>query len=361
MAVQDEISKREINVAAEDLRSIEDQFESDPPKSYKQKESVLNEYSDQFSKENVMGLTEDKFREFLDFDNNKHWTGLHRKQEMMTQNMELLRDNLSNLVNQSKSLSSRVQAVKNNVDGLGKATLSAILLTSDPTEYGVWNNRSEEALKQLSIWPEFERGASFGEKYKKVNDVLQRLGTELEMDMWALDARLGFYLKNGTTEDSQPSDLGAEFAKEKHLKEYLISHWEQTAIGKDWDIYGDSEDSQAGVEFSTGIGRLDLLLIHSGDDRVRVIELKRSRTSDKAVGQIMRYIGWVRKNLDELEGVREDSSVDGIIIGSSFSKKFRHAVSANSDIEMLQYELEVNLTPPDGTGDQLDALTTTTN
>jgi len=136
--------------------------------------------------------------------------------------------------------------------------------------------------------------------------------------MWALDARLGFYVRNKTTEDSQPSELGAEFAKEQHLKEYLISHWEQTAIGKDWDIYGDSEDSQAGVEFSTGIGRPDLLLIHSADDRARVVELKRSRTSDKAVGQIMRYIDWVRKNLDELEGVSEDSSVDGVIIGSSF-------------------------------------------
>jgi len=53
------------------------------------------------------------------------------------------------------------------------------------------------------------------------------------MNRWALDARLGFYLRNGTTEDSQPSDPGAEFAKEKYLKEYLISHWEQTAIGKD--------------------------------------------------------------------------------------------------------------------------------
>jgi len=74
----------------------------------------------------------------------------------------------------------------------------------------------------------------------------------------------------------------------------------------------------------------------------------------------MRYIGWV-KNLDELEGVSENSSVDGIIMSSPFSKKFRHAISANSDIEMLQYVLEVNLTPPDGTGNQLDALATTTD
>jgi hypothetical protein len=179
MAAQDEISKREINAAAEDLQSIEDQFESNPPGSHKQKESVLNKYSEQFSKYNVMGLTEDKFREFLDFDNNSHWTGLHRKREMMTQDMELLRDNLSNLVDQSKPLSSRVQAVKDNVDGLGKATLSAILLTSDPTEYGVWNNRSEEALKQLSIWPDFERGTSFGEKTK--NLMIHFSGLELSL------------------------------------------------------------------------------------------------------------------------------------------------------------------------------------
>lgn len=350
MAKQGGASKREVEAAAKELQSVKGAFEDNPPESYEHKEDVLDVYADQFSQQKISDLSEEKFREFLLFENNKHWTGLHRKREMMTKDMELLRENLSRLVDDSKPLGTRVQATKEAVDGMGKATLSAILLTSDHTEYGVWNNRSEEALKQLDIWPTFERGTSFGDEHVEVNSRLQQLGNEVQVDMWDLDALLGFYVENKEPEEPQTSSTpGAEFAKEQHLQEYLVSHWEQTNIGKDWEIYANSEDPQAGVEFSTGIGRPDLLLVHSSDDRVRVIELKRSRTSDKAVGQIMRYIGWVRQNLDELEGVSEKSSVDGVIIGGRLSEKFEHAVSAYDDIAMLEYDIEVNLAQPEET------------
>jgi len=44
------------------------------------------------------------------------------------------------------------------------------------------------ALKELDLWPRFVRGATFGEKYAAINDVLTRLASDVEVDLWTLDA-----------------------------------------------------------------------------------------------------------------------------------------------------------------------------
>jgi hypothetical protein len=54
----------------------------------------------------------------------------------------------------------------------------------------VWNRTSEDALKELKIWPNFSRGMSEGERYKEVNELLCALAKELKSDLWTLDALL---------------------------------------------------------------------------------------------------------------------------------------------------------------------------
>ena len=51
---------------------------------------------------------------------------------------------------------------------------------------------------------------------------------------------------------------GSRFEAERHLHDYLYHHWDETELGKDWAIY----EGSVGYEFTTGVGRIDLLARH---------------------------------------------------------------------------------------------------
>ena len=338
-----------IDSAVEQLRAAERDMSDDPPNSIEHKDSVLDEYRPLFQPEEVGSLTEQEFKEFLLFENNRHWTGLHRKRSMMTDDMDRLRDGLQTLVDEERDLASRVQTTKEKVDGMGKATISAILVTAYPEKYGVWNNRSEEALKQLDIWPDFEYGSDFGQRYERVNEVLLDLSNELDLDLWDLDAVLGYIV--GIEEDPQETledaEASGEFVKEQHLQQYLVNHWEQMELSEQWEIYSDADDPEAGVEFSTGIGRPDILLTHTSEARVCILELKKGSTSDRAVGQLLRYVGWVRDHIEDLEGVSANADVEGRLIVNEPSEKLEYAISVVPELMLYEYEMEVALVKSD--------------
>lgn len=334
-----------IDSAVERLRAAERGMREEPPNSIEYKDSVLDEYQPIFQPEDIGSLTEQEFREFLLYENNRHWTGLHRKRSMMTDDMEQLRDGLQTLVDEEQNLASRVQITKEKVDGMGKATISAVLVTAYPENYGVWNNRSEEALKQLDIWPDFEYGSDFGQRYERVNEVLLNLSNELDIDLWDLDSLLGYIVERGEDDDETIEDTEGtgEFVKERHLQQYLVNHWERMGLSERWGIYSDADDPQAGVEFSTGIGRPDILLTHTSDARVCILELKKGSTSDQAVGQLLRYVGWVREHLEDLEGVSTDAEVEGRLIVSEPSEKLEYAISVVPELTLYEYEMKVTL------------------
>jgi len=96
------------------------------------------------------------------------------------------------------------------------------------------------------------------------------------------------------------------------------------------------------VEFSTGVGRPDILLTHKTDSRVCVVELKESNSSDRAVGQLLKYVGWVRDHLDDLD-VSEDADVEGRLIVSGPTEKLEYALSAVQNFTLHQYNINVEL------------------
>lgn len=320
-------------------------MEDDQPDSIIHKDSVLDEYQSLFQPDEIRSITEQEFKEFLLYENNHHWTGLHRKRSMMTEDLERLRDGLETLVDEEQDLAPRVQTTKEMVDGMGKATISAVLVTTYPEKYGVWNNRSEEALKQLDLWPDFEYGSNFGQRYNRVNEVLLDLSNELNLDLWELDALLGYLvdIEEDPQEGLEDAESAGEFVKEKHLQQYLVNHWEQIDLSEQWMIYSDADDPEAGVEFSTGIGRPDILLTHTSEERVCILELKKGSTSDRAVGQLLRYVGWVREHLEELEDVSADADVEGRLIVSEPSEKLEYAISVVPELTLYEYEMEVTL------------------
>ena len=68
-----------------------------------------------------------------------------------------------------------------------------------------------------------------------------------------------------------------------------------------------------------GVGRSDLICLDSENNLV-IIELKRGLTSDQAVGQIFRYIGYVKENVAE-----EGQEVRGVILTTEYDESLRYA------------------------------------
>ena len=129
----------------------------------------------------------------------------------------------------------------------------------------------------------------------------------------------------------------SEFALEKHLEDFLVKNWNQTDLGKEFDIY--QEDGElVGQQYPSDTGPIDILAISKDKKTLLVVELKKGRVSDTVVGQIQRYMGYVKDQLAEPNQV-----VKGIIIGSEDDNKIRRALSVTVNIEFYRYQVSFKL------------------
>jgi len=163
------------------------------------KNEVISKYQPIFSPNHIPKLTAEEFSEFLDFKNNKHWSGLHRQKGIIIQDMDRLKSALLTLVDESLPIQDRLDKIK-PVPGLGEAISTAILHITNPDRYGVWNSTSKNGLEKAGLYPITKRGASFGEQYKAINEVLIALSREIHVDLWTLDALWFDFVKEGDNE-----------------------------------------------------------------------------------------------------------------------------------------------------------------
>jgi restriction system protein len=127
------------------------------------------------------------------------------------------------------------------------------------------------------------------------------------------------------------------FAMEKHLEEFLIENWTQTELGKNYDIF--TEDGETiGQQYDTEIGTIDILAISKDKKTLLVVELKKGRASDVVVGQIQRYMGFIKEEL--LEPYQD---VKGIIIALDDDKKIKYALNVTNNIEFYRYKIDFKL------------------
>jgi restriction system protein len=129
----------------------------------------------------------------------------------------------------------------------------------------------------------------------------------------------------------------SEFALEKHLEDFLVKNWKSTELGKDYDIYQE-EGELVGQQYLTDTGIIDILAISKDKKSILVVELKRGRVSDVVVGQIQRYMGYVKSELCET-----NQTVKGVIIGLEDDLKIRRALSVTTNIEFYRYQISFKL------------------
>jgi hypothetical protein len=147
---------------------------------------------EQVARQRIDALTESDFKEFLSLRNNRHWVGLHRMGNRVCRDMDALRQALKTLLDESRSIRERLNELAplnkpNPVPGLGRAVLTPILFVTHPDRYSVLNKTTRAAMQALEIWPDFERGLPFGERYERVNAIQFELAREPECDIWTLD------------------------------------------------------------------------------------------------------------------------------------------------------------------------------
>ena len=127
------------------------------------------------------------------------------------------------------------------------------------------------------------------------------------------------------------------FALEKHLEDFLIANWASTDLGKEFDIYSE-EGELVGQQYPSDTGPIDILAISKDKKTLLVVELKRGRATDAVVGQIQRYMGYVKDELCET-----GQTVKGVIIALEDDLKLRRALSVAQNIEFFRYQVSFKL------------------
>lgn len=124
-----------------------------------------------------------------------------------------------------------------------------------------------------------------------------------------------------------------EFALEAHLRDFLAKNLDRIEPGL--RLYATQERN--GIEFAVDAGRIDLLAVDRNEKFV-VIELKLSQGRNKALGQLLYYMGWVDKHLGE-------GPCRGFIIASDITEELSVAVSRVTGIKLAEYHMSFAIEP----------------
>jgi endonuclease len=138
---------------------------------------------------------------------------------------------------------------------------------------------------------------------------------------------------NPPIDDDTEPECSTEFAYERDLRNYLAKNL--SIIESGLKLYQD--EGITGVEFDVGGRRIDILAVDAKGALV-VIELKVSRGYDRVVGQLMRYMAWIRKNQAE-----PGQQVRGVIVAREISEDLLLACSLLAGVELFEYELSLKL------------------
>ncbi len=135
---------------------------------------------------------------------------------------------------------------------------------------------------------------------------------------------------------SKDIESPAEFALETHLEEFIHQNWDSIRWGTKLELYKAGE--QEGRQFPAGTWSIDFLAVDKANKEFVVIELKKGKTSDAVVGQVQRYISWVKENVAE-----KRQKVKGIIIAKEVDEALKYAVKDLPHIRIKTYKVDFQL------------------
>lgn len=149
----------------------------------------------------------------------------------------------------------------------------------------------------------------------------------------------GASLPTNSSRDESIEDLSA-FALEEHLEDFLVKNWAQTDLGKKYDLVTDDNGLVIARQYPCDTGKMDILALSKNKKEFLVVELKKGRGSDAVVGQILRYMGFVKKEL-----AINDESVRGIVIALDDDLKLSNALLMVPNVDFYRYRVDFALIP----------------
>lgn len=146
----------------------------------------------------------------------------------------------------------------------------------------------------------------------------------------------GTELKPDPSEAAEATEDPNAFILEKYLEEFIVSNFD-TIFKGELKIFEDADgnDSQ---QYFTDIGSIDILAVELKSRSFVVIELKKGRPSDKVVGQVLRYMGWIKKNL-----CTNGQAVKGLVICREYDPKLSYALEMTDNIDVRYYSVSFEL------------------
>jgi len=137
-------------------------------------------------------------------------------------------------------------------------------------------------------------------------------------------------------EKEQIEDL-ENFGLESHLEDFIVENWNNLDLSKKYSIIKEGKEI-TGQQYVTPVGRIDILAKGKKDKEWLVIELKKGKSSDQVVGQILRYIAWIREN-----EAKPNEKVKGLIITKEQDEKLKYSLKATDNIELMNYSVNFKL------------------
>jgi len=125
------------------------------------------------------------------------------------------------------------------------------------------------------------------------------------------------------------------FGTEDILHRNLYHNWDKTLFAKEWELV--KTDSSCGKFNTNEIGEMDMHAQNKTGDKWLVIELKKDQGSDDTIGQILRYMGWLKTNKAE-----KNHTVKGLIICGNYSNEMEYALNCLPDVDAYIYRVHNN-------------------
>ena len=214
----------------------------------------------------------------------------------------------------------------------GRKTLAAVGRVSQSAFYAPGKNPATEHPNFLEIaWQDQPRDRVF----PSVVFPMHTLAELSEQQYRNLLEGSGIELP-GTAEPSETFEDPSAFVLEKYLEDFIVSNF-NTIFRGTLHIYEDAEGNE-GQQYATDIGPIDILAVEPKSNVFVVIELKKGRPSDQVIGQILRYMGWVKKNL-----CKEGQAVKGLVICRDPDPKLSYALEMTNNIDVRYYSVSFKL------------------
>jgi Holliday junction resolvase-like predicted endonuclease len=117
-----------------------------------------------------------------------------------------------------------------------------------------------------------------------------------------------------------PVLLQRQAVAERHIEQVVVQYLGEIEPGL----------TLVGRQIPTPAGRLDLLCKDAAGTYV-VVEIKRDQGTDRVVGQILRYMGWVKES--------KGTEVRGIIVVQSRDPALSYAIQATTNVQIKEFRM----------------------